>query len=134
MNAGASDSVLELANSVEVTREDLFQVAEEGEGVPEGERSLEAGMFLVARLYRGDFRKATAVHFRMQALSNLLMSKAGLPGWTLPELPDGSTPTEESVFAAAAVQPLIEVGGKLSFEREAFMAKILEFAELETQG
>jgi hypothetical protein len=51
-----------------------------------------------------------------------------------PQQSDGSFPTYESVFAAAAVQPLIEKDNDLVFEREAFLSKVLELAEPEGEG
>jgi hypothetical protein len=91
-------------------------------------------MFAIGKICKGDFKKASAVFFKMRALSLLLESEEGIPGWTLPRLPDGGIPSEEAVFVAAATQPLIEVESDLVFEREAFMARVLELAELETHG
>ncbi|HTG35146.1 MAG TPA: hypothetical protein VLB76_19690 [Thermoanaerobaculia bacterium] len=130
----SSDSILDLANSVEPTADDLLRVNQETEGFPEGERNVEAGMFMVGKLFKGEFKRATAVFFGMRALPQLLESEGGVPGWTLPRLPDGGIPTEEAVFAAAATQPMIEVDGDISFYRESLMARVLELAELEAQG
>jgi hypothetical protein len=127
-----SDSVLDLANSVKLTSDDLLRVSKETEALPEEDRGIEAGMYMVAKVCGGDFRKAAAIFFKMRALSHFLESEEGVPGWTLPRLPDGSIPTEEAVFAAAAAQPVIEVDGKIFFERESFMT-VLELANLETQ-
>ena len=134
MNADGSKIVLGLANAVTVSGQELLRVNEETENLPAEDRSVEAGMFKIARLYRGDFRKAIAVFFRMTALANLLQTDEGIPGWTLPQLPDGSIPTEKTVFAAAAIQPLIEVNGEVAFERDTFMTRVLELAELEIHG
>jgi hypothetical protein len=38
------------------------------------------------------------------------------------------------VFAAAAVQPLVERDGDVAFDREAFLEKVLELAELDQIG
>lgn len=134
MSADDSKIVLDLANAVTVSGQELLRANEKAESLPQENRSFEGAMFTIAGLYRGDFKRAIAVLFRMRALANLLQTDEGIPGWTLPQLPDGSVPTEETVFAAAAVQPLIEIDGEIAFERDAFMAKVLELAELEIHG
>ena len=114
-----------------MTFDDLWRVAEEATLLHEtGERNFEALMFMIARLYKGEPRKAGAVLLRMQALARLI-DEEGAPGWTLPKQADGSIPTQEWVFAAAAVQPLVEVDNDARFEKQAFLAKVLELAEAE---
>ena len=54
--------------------------------------------------------------------------------WTLPKLPDGSIPTTEAVFYAAASQPFIEKDGEFIFDRESFLEKVLDLAEVEGHG
>lgn len=71
--------------------------------------------------------------FRMEALTRLL-KEGKISGWVLPAQPDGSIPTMEAVFAAAAVQPLIEKEGNVAFDREAFLKRVLELAEAEGQA
>jgi hypothetical protein len=129
-----SSDTLESINEVPVSVEDLLRVLEETQNLPKDRRSFEGRMHVAARLYQDDSEKAIAVAFRMRAMFELLGSEDGIPGWSLPRLPDGSIVTQDSVVAAAAVQPLGEVDGRIIFEREPFMAKILELADLEMRS
>ena len=130
----SEETILDLVNNAEITADDLLAVNGATETLPKTSRGFEGGMFAVGKICKGDFKKASAIFFKMRALSLLLESEEGIPGWTLPRLPDGSIPAEEAVFAAAATQPLIEVEDELVFERETFMARVLELAEIETHG
>ena len=122
---------LETVNRVAVSFDDLWQVSVEANTLhAEGERDFEALMFMIARLYKGQWQKAGAVLLRMQALA-LLLEDEGAPGWTLPKESDGAIPVQEAVFAAAAVQPLVEIGNHARFERRPFLDKVLECAEIE---
>jgi hypothetical protein len=124
-------NTLEKLNHVEVTFDDLWHVSGESNELHESaEGGFESLMFLLARLYKGDHLKASAVLFRMQALAHII-NEEGAPGWTFPKKPDGSVLTQEWVFAAAAVQPLIEIDNNFRFEQEAFLKKVLELAESE---
>jgi hypothetical protein len=129
-----SSDILESVNGVHVSAEDLLRVLEETQNLPREKRSFEGRMHVAARLYQDDSEKAIAVGFRMRAVFELLRAEDGIPGWSLPRLPDGSIVTQDSVVAAAAVQPLSEVDGRIIFEREPFMAKVLELADLEMQS
>lgn len=116
-------------NSLVVTKDDIVRVNEEAELIHlEGKPAASAGFASMTKLYRGDLEKAAAVYFRMQALARLLVED-GIPGWTLPAMQDGSIPTEDAVFAAAAVEPLVEIDGDIAFQREPFLDKVLELAE-----
>lgn len=124
-------SYLNSVNEVVVSFDDLWRVAGESEQLHKsGERDFEALIFMIAHFFKGEPRKAGAVLLRMQALARLL-EEEGTPGWTLPKQPDGAIPTQEWVFAAAAVQPLVEIDNDARFERESFLSKVLELAESE---
>lgn len=125
-------NILDRINSVSVSKDDLWELARDAQNF-KGEPCFEAGLFLISRRVHGDFHKTSAIMFRMEALVRLLKEE-GLPGWTLPQQPDGSYPTAEAVFAAAAVQPLIEQENDVVFEREAFLKKVLELAEPEGEA
>lgn len=120
-------------NAIVITEEEIVEVVEETEEINPEDRNWEASTFMVARLHPGDFEKVGAIVFRMEALTRLL-AKAGAPGWTLPETADGGILTQEAVFAATAVQPLVEQDGEVAFEQEAFLQKVLELADLEEQA
>lgn len=130
-----SSDILESVNGVRVSAEDLLRVLEETQNLPKEKRSFEGRMHVAARLFQDDSEKSIAVSFRMRAMFELLgSSEDGIPGWSLPRLPDGSIVTQEAVIAAAAVQPLSVVDERIIFEREPFMAKVLELADLEMQS
>ena len=122
---------LETVNRVPISFEDLWQVTDEANKLhASGERDFEALMFLIARVYKGEPQKAGAVLLRMQALARLLEDE-GAPGWTLPKQPDGAIPAQEAVFAAAAVQRLVEIDNDARFDRGPFLDKVFELAESE---
>ncbi len=116
-------------NEAEVTFQDLWHIAGEAEEA----RDLENIMFLIAKRFHGQPSKGSAVLFRLQALARLL-EEHGAPGWALPPQADGAIPTQEWVFAAAAVQPLVLINEEPSFEHEPFLNKVLELAEVEGRG
>jgi hypothetical protein len=49
-------------------------------------------------------------------------------------LPSGAVLTQEPVFAAAAIEPLIEQDGNVVFDRELFLERVLELTELDRIG
>ena len=97
-----------------------------------GERDPDATLFLIANEFKDDPQKAIAISLRMRALAQLI--KEGVPGWALPEQADGATPIRECVFAAAAVEQLIEIEGDARFEKNSFLRKAIEFAEMEGEA
>ena len=118
-------------NEIQVTFDDLWRVADEAALLHESDEiDFEALMVVIARLYKGEPRKAGAVLLRMQALARLI-GEEGAPGWTLPKQPDGSIPTREWVLAAAAVQPLVESENDARFDKQAFLDKVLELSKEE---
>jgi hypothetical protein len=125
-------NLVDRINSVDITKDDLWKITGDAQNF-KGEPCFEVGISIINKRCDGNLHKASAIMFRMQALVNLLKTE-GLPGWTLPQQSDGCFPTDEAVFAAAAVQPLIEKDNDLVFEREAFLRKILELAEPEGEG
>jgi hypothetical protein len=122
---------LDWINSVTVTKDDLLVTAEDvAEHHDDKDAGFETVMYCIAQRYKGEPRKAGAVLTRMQALARYV-GAIHPRGWTLPKDADGSIPTQEAVFGAAAVHPLTLVGNQLEFERASFEAKILEVADIE---
>ena len=122
-------SYVETINNTPVTFNDLWEVQEElGEFIEFGEGDSEAIMYITSELFKDDPNKAAAVMFRMLALARIVITE-NVPGWTLPKLPNGKILTHECMFSAAAVQPLVESGKDLIFEKEAFLLKALEFSD-----
>jgi hypothetical protein len=119
-------------NETPISKDELINVVQEvGESDPEN-RDMEGHALVAVRLYSNDPLKVKAIMFRLEALVNLLVDE-GASGWTL-SLPNGAVLTQEPVFAAAAVQPLIEQDGNVVFERETFLDKVLELAEVDQIG
>jgi hypothetical protein len=89
------------------------------------------GIYLIARLFKGQPDKAIAIHSRREAMSRLLASSA-LPGWTQAATADCSIPTAEAVFSATAIEPLVLVGDHAEFDRDSFVQAVL--CEAATEG
>jgi hypothetical protein len=125
-------NLVDRINSVQVTKHDLWKITVDAQNCKE-EPGFDVGLSIINQCCDGDFHKASAIMFRLQALVNLIKAET-LPGWTLPQQSDGCFPTDEAVFAAAAVQPLVQKENDLVFEREAFLRKVLELAEPKGEG
>jgi hypothetical protein len=124
------DKTLERANRAIVRKQDILRFVQElVKREAPSDRDFEARAILLARIYR-DPDVAMAIEFRMEALARL-MDGNNPKGWTLPPGQDGAVLTAEPVFAAAAMQPLIEVNGRPAFERAAFFNKVLELASVD---
>jgi hypothetical protein len=122
-------------NAIKIKKEELWQLAADSEEYhrenPDAEGGFEAGLSMIARrVKKGDFRRVHALWCRMNAVAKIV-DAGGAPGWTLPKLPDGSVPTMEAVFTAAAEHPLFEREGEIVFDRTLFLDRVLEVAEPE---
>lgn len=121
-----------MANQVPVTKEDIIEVVEELELVDPDDHGWEKGFVTVIRLQNGNREKVQARMFRMEALAHLLENE-DTSGWTL-WLPNGAVVTQEPILAAAAVEKLIENESDVGFDRESFLKKVLELADLDIEG
>ena len=120
----------EKINNVTISVEDLWFVQEVVTEIREEEDiDLTTLLFVVADLYKDDPIKAGALMFRMIALARLVIEE-GAPGWTLPAQPDGTILAQKCVFAAAALEPILEEGKQLKFDKQSFLAKVLELSEV----
>lgn len=129
----ASDrKLLNRINRTPVTPDEVLKFLEVAEALPRDARCFEAHTITAARLHPGEFNKVTALMFRMEALSQLLEAQ-GAPGWTLPG-PDGSVFADHTVFAAAALEPLVIRDGEIAFDYDTFLRRVLAEAELETHA
>jgi hypothetical protein len=129
---GTRDLVAEI-NQTPVLTEDLLNLIQEVHESPPESRDWEGRAITAVVLFAGTTpHKAKAVMFRVEALARLLDAE-GAPGWTLP-LPNGALLTQEAVFAAAAAEPLIEHEGEVAFDRQKFLARVLEMADLDQIG
>lgn len=115
-------------NAVRVTLRDLLSASSEIHKLPEDQRDWEGRAILLARMYAGQDRKAMAVGRRLSAMARLIESGA-LPHWVLPKQSDGAVMISEPVFLAAAAEPLLLTRSDAYFDREHFVAKVLELAK-----
>jgi hypothetical protein len=128
---GARELVAEINETI-VQIQDLLSIIQEVHESPPESRDFEGRTLAAIQLFNGDAPKVKAVMFRVEALAKLLAAE-GAPGWTLP-LPNGAHLTQEPVFAAAATEPLIEQDGEVAFDRQRFLARVLELADLDQIG
>jgi hypothetical protein len=87
-------------------------------------------MHLVGQHYPGDYNRAVAVYFRLQALARVVATAEGAR-WSLPRLADGGVPIRSEVIAVAASHPLAQVGNSVGFDLSSFFARVQEVAEAE---
>ena len=128
-----NDSTRELiafTNSVPVSVEDLTSLVDEIEMSQPEMRDWQSSAIVAVRLFNGDPDKVEAVMFRLEALMRLLIADKSQTPWTI-SLPDGVILTSEPVFAAAACEPIVENAGEVAFDREKFLSKVLELAEVD---
>lgn len=129
-------AVMEQLNEVTVSGDDLMRASDEVNeyltSLPEEDRDFAARAACLARVFPGDYLTVSAVNFRMEALARLTRHPT-MRGWSLPDQ-DGGVPTDETVFAVAAVHPLVKIEGKWGFEPESFFRAVLAAAENEGSG
>jgi hypothetical protein len=124
--------ILEEVNKTPVSNDEMVEVVQEIAAMEPEERGFEGNMVTIARLHHHNPDKGQAIFFRLQALARFLMEE-GATGWTV-QLTNGTTLTSEPMFTAAGVHPLTVRDGEFTFERESFLQKILEVADLEQVG
>jgi len=123
---------MERINNTPVSKDEIIEIVQEIAEREPGDRDAEGHMLVITSLHHNNPDKGQSIYFRLEALAQFL-TQEGATGWTL-ELPNGATLTQEPVFAAAAVHPLSERDGELVFERESFLKKVLELADLDRVG
>jgi hypothetical protein len=115
-------------NSERFTATDLLDLSRDVHDIPEELRDWEGRMILLAKRFPHQPYRALAADKRLQAMSALIATNT-LPLGVLPQAQDGSHMVAESVFEAAAVEPLLQRGNKPFFEPESFLQRVLEFSE-----
>lgn len=118
----ATKRMMSQINETPILKDELLRVVQEVSDSALEDRDMESHLFAAIRLYSNDPDKVKAIMFRLEALVYLLINEDA-PGWTL-SLTNGAVLTQEPVFAAAAVQPLIEQDGNVAFNRESFLAEV----------
>ena len=119
--------ILVQTTSVAISKEDLYQVANETSKLKLEARNFAGFTYTLARMYSGEPDKAGAIMFRMLALAQLLEEEC-VSEWILPKRSDGSLAAEKPLFAVAAAQPLVERGGGIGFDAISFRDEVEEYA------
>lgn len=117
-------------NAVTITVADLLLASKEVHDLPKEDRDWEGRLMTMVRLFPGNPHKGLAVEHRLVAMSRIL--EAGvLPGWALPETPDGATFIAEPVWVATATEQLILGKHEARFNQQSFIDRVLSLAEPE---
>jgi hypothetical protein len=117
-------------NKAKISTKDFIRVIEECEKRSSGDDWEPGdGLYVIVFMFRKKPRKAQAIHFRIDAMNDLLTAGA-IPGYfALPKNGDGGIPIREAVLAAAATEPLIVVNDQIGFDRESFVRRCLQLTE-----
>lgn len=115
-------------NSERFSADDLLEISDAVHDIPEELRSWESRMFLLTKRFPRQHYRAMAADYRLTAMS-ALVTKNILPLGVLPQTTDGSHLLGESVFEAAALEPLLLRGNEPFFEPESFRDRVLELTE-----
>lgn len=121
-----------MVNEAEISRQELVDYSEECiVRVPQNadwRDSFVGTTMIAARLSGNAPAKAMALYARMNALARV--TREGAKGWVLDErAPDGMALVNDTMFAAAAVEPLtLDSDGEYVFDRDSFLRRVLELA------
>lgn len=115
-------------NSERFSADDLVEISDAVHDIPEDRRDWEGRVFLLAKRFPRQHYRAMAADYRLTAVSALI-AKNILPLGVLPQAPDGSHMVGESVFEAAALEPLLLRGNEPFFEPESFRRRVLELTD-----
>jgi hypothetical protein len=124
--------ILDEINNTPISKKDIIKVVQGISELEPEERDFTGHTLVGIRLFAGEPEKVKSIMFRLEALARL-MEQAEATGWSV-SLPNGAELTQEPMFAAAAVHPLILVDGQFSFDCDSFLEKVLELADLEQVG
>jgi hypothetical protein len=128
----ADQQLLERVNRTRLTGQEIAEFIEAVQSLPKKKRFYEARVIIASDLHPGDHEKAFALMFRTDALARFL-DEEGVPAWTL-RVGHNRFLMDRVVFDTAAIEPLIEKDSELTFNREAFLQKALELAEVHQIG
>jgi hypothetical protein len=134
----SEERYLNQINEVAIDPQELLEVSDHVSmfyrNHPDVAPSVEVNVGLVIDcLLKRDDKKLQALMFRLEALAKLL-GDDGLPGWTLPLSADGAMLMQKSVFAAAAIHPLVLHDHHAVFDRQPFLDRVLELTRATTHG
>ena len=115
-------------NSERFTAADLLALSSDIHDLPEEVRDWEGRMFLLAKRFPHQPYRALAADKRLEAMSALVATNT-LPLGVLPQAQDGSHMVAESVFEAAALEPILDRDNRPFFEPESFLKRVHELSE-----
>lgn len=116
------------AMEIAISAHDLFSVVTETSHLGVESRNFEGLTYSLARLFSGEPDKAGVIMFRILALARLV-DEGEVREWILRQDVDGSVVAQKSLFAAAAVQPLVVNDGGIAFDPVAFRLKVAELTQ-----
>jgi len=120
-------------NAVPVSVDDLLRTAAAIHRLAADNRNWKLRAMCAARLFEDDGKdKAYAVTARLEAMAQLVETDE-LPVAFAPRCADGSRMLAESVFKAAAIEPLLQAGSACYFDPDRFLACVLRHADLEAE-
>jgi len=120
-------------NAVRVSVEDLLRAAAAIHRLAVDERDWRARAMCAAKLFKDDASdKAYAVTARLEAMSQLVEAEK-LPEAFAPRAANGARVLAESVFKAAAIEPLLGTGPACYFDPDAFLACVFRHAQLDVE-
>ena len=120
-------------NAERFSASDLLELSREIHDLPDKLRDWEGRMFLLAKRFPHQPYRALAVDKRLEAMSALIATNT-LPLGVMPQAQDGSHMVAESVFEAAAVEPLLYRGTLPFFEPESFLKRVLQLSETDGEA
>ena len=115
-------------NAVTITKEDLLMVRQEVHKLPPDKRDWKDRLQMMNQLFKGDANKVLAIEERMVSMTQLITSGA-LSDWVFPDELDGAMKIAETVWMAAAKEPLLFNETGAYFDANAFLAYISSIAE-----
>ena len=120
----ATANLIARVNAASVTVEDMFLAAAEIQKLPLETCNREARTRCLSRIFGGQNYKVIAVNARLEAMA-LVVRSGKIRRWVLPKI------VAEPVFVAAVKAPLLFTEGEWFFEQDAFVACVLEHADVD---
>jgi len=125
----ASADFVSCLNAVQLNQEEIVEAIRAViDAHDSGESYLWSSVMSTLQLFPTAPHKARAVIFRLQALA-IMMENNELENWMQPDGAKIVPAAQKALIAAVAHHPLSLINGAISFERESFLQRILEFSE-----
>jgi hypothetical protein len=121
-------------NAVKLEEEDVVEaIGVAIDAYDSGECHLMTGVITTMQLFVTAPHKARAIIFRLQALA-IMLEKNELRNWIQADGATVAPAAKKALISAVADHPLSLIDGDISFEKESFLQRVLEFAEPEGNG